>query len=68
MAQNEKDARLLGKRLHRYRLEQNLTYEQLAKFLHLCATTIYKVERGVRVNDRTAFRIENLLGGYRDRV
>ena len=63
MAQNEKDARLLGKRLHRYRLERDLTQEQLANLLHLCAATIYKAEHGVPVNDRTAFSIKKLIGG-----
>ena len=68
MAQNEKDARHLGKRLHHYRLERDLTQEQLADILQLCAATIYKAEHGVRVNDRTAFSIKRLLGGHRDHV
>ena len=68
MAQNEKDARILGKRLHRYRLERDLTQERLASLLHVCAATIYKAEHGVRVNDRTAFSIKRLLGGHRDHV
>ena len=63
MAQNEKDARILGKRLHHYRLERDLTQQHLADLLHLCPATIYKAEHGVRVNDRTAFKIKKLIGG-----
>ena len=62
MATTTKRTTKLGDRLHQYRLENDLTQEKLAQLLRLSRSTVHKVEHGVRANDRTAFKIEKLIG------
>jgi transcriptional regulator with XRE-family HTH domain len=53
----------LGKRIHAYRMERQMTQKQMAGFIGVTLATISRIERGEACLDLTKAKILKLLNG-----
>jgi DNA-binding XRE family transcriptional regulator len=55
----------VGAKLKQYRVEHDLTFEEISKLVEVTPSTIYRIENGlVDPNDRTLYKLKKALPGF----